>query len=115
MKNGNLPHMKYGLTMFSYIKRHINQKWYCTLVIVHVYTHFVCHVVTFHEYLINLCLLKKFAISSEHLRRLTGVKSNLTSAYHPQSNGHKERSNQTLYLLLKFVDTEHDDCMGSVY
>ena len=53
----------------------------------------------------------KFYIQvNEHLCHLTGVKSNLTSAYHPQSNGHDERFNQTLQRqLLKFVHSEQDD------
>ena len=39
--------------------------------------------------------------------RFTGVQCNLTSAYHPQSNGLDERFNQTLQRQLKkFVDSE---------
>lgn len=41
---------------------------------------------------------------------MTGVQCNLTSAYHPQSNGLDERFNQTLQRqLLKFVDSEQTD------
>ena len=37
----------------------------------------------------------------------TGIKCNVTSAYHPQSNGLDERFNQTLQRqLLKFVSDE---------
>ena len=44
---------------------------------------------------------------NDGLCRLTGVQCNLTSAYHPQSNGLDEHFNQTLQRqLLKFVDTE---------
>ena len=47
---------------------------------------------------------------NDKLCRLTGVQCNLTSAYHPQSNGLDERFNQTLqWQLLKFVDTEQTD------
>lgn len=46
---------------------------------------------------------------NDELCRLTGVKCNLTSAYHPQSNGLDERFNQTLQRqLLKFVETEQN-------
>ena len=39
-----------------------------------------------------------------------GVKSRLTSAYHPQINGLDERFNQTLQRqLLKFVETKQDE------
>ena len=38
-----------------------------------------------------------------------GVQCNITSAYHPQSNGLDERLNQTLQCqLLKFVGNEQD-------
>ena len=41
---------------------------------------------------------------------MTGVKCNITSAYHPQSNGQDERFNQTLQRqLLKFVSEEQND------
>ncbi len=41
---------------------------------------------------------------------MTGVKCNITSAYHPQSNGQDERFNQTLQRqLLKFVSEEMND------
>lgn len=47
---------------------------------------------------------------NDELCRLTGVQCNLTSAYHPQSNGLDERFNQTLQRqLLKFIDTEQTD------
>lgn len=47
---------------------------------------------------------------NDELCRLTGVQCNLTSAYHPQSNGLDERFNQTLQRqLLKFVDSEQTD------
>ncbi len=46
---------------------------------------------------------------NDELCRLTGVKCNLTSAYHPQSNGLDERFNQTLQRqLLKFVSKEQE-------
>ena len=42
--------------------------------------------------------------------KLTGIRSNITSAYHPQSNGLDERFNQTLQRqLLKFVNEEQKD------
>ena len=41
---------------------------------------------------------------------MTGVKCNITSAYHPQSKGQDERFNQTLQRqLLKFVSEEQND------
>ena len=41
---------------------------------------------------------------------MAGVKCNITSAYHPQSNGQDERFNQTLQRqLLKFVSEEQND------
>ncbi len=47
---------------------------------------------------------------NDELCRLTGVKSKLTSAYHPQTNGLDERFNQTLQRqLLKFVDKEQNE------
>ena len=44
---------------------------------------------------------------SRELCWYSGVKCNLTSAYHPQSNRHEERFNQTLQQqFLKFVGEE---------
>lgn len=47
---------------------------------------------------------------SQQLFKLTGTKHNVTSAYHPQSNGLCERVNQTLErALLKVVNQEQSD------
>ena len=47
---------------------------------------------------------------NDELCRLMGVQCNITSAYHPQSNGLDERFNQTLQRqLLKFVNEEQTD------
>ena len=54
-------------------------------------------------------MLKKncFIKVNDELCRFTGVKCNLTSAYHPQSNGLDEQFKNTLRCqLLKFVDSE---------
>ena len=51
--------------------------------------------------------MKLFSKVNDELCRFTGVQCNLTSAYHPQSNGLDEWFNQTLQRqLLKFVDSE---------
>ena len=51
--------------------------------------------------------MKLFSKVNDELCRFTGVQYNLTSAYHPQSNGLDEWFNQTLQRqLLKFVDSE---------
>eukprot|EP00731_Ephydatia_muelleri_P010481 Em0005g1067a len=45
----------------------------------------------------------------DELCRLCGIQCNMTSAYHPQSNGLDERFNQTLQRqLLKFVESEQN-------
>ena len=47
---------------------------------------------------------------NDELCQLMGVQCNITSAYHPQSNGLDERFNQTLQCqLLKFVRVERTD------
>ncbi len=47
---------------------------------------------------------------SEQLFKLTGTKHNVTSAYHPQSNGLCERMNQTLERCpLKVVNEQQSD------
>ena len=47
---------------------------------------------------------------NDELCQLMGVQCNITSAYHPQSNGLDERFNQTLQRqLLKFVGEERTD------
>eukprot|EP00731_Ephydatia_muelleri_P018169 Em0011g209a len=46
---------------------------------------------------------------NDELCRLCGIQCNMTSAYHPQSNGLDERFNQTLQRqLLKFVESEQN-------
>ena len=51
--------------------------------------------------------MKMFSKVNDELCRFTGVQCNLTSAYHPQSNGLDEWFNQTLQRqLLKFFDSE---------
>ena len=56
---------------------------------------------------LHVCYMKLFSKVNDELCRFTGVQCNLTSAYHPQSNGLDERFNQTLQRqLLKFVDSE---------
>ena len=48
-----------------------------------------------------------FTKGNDELCRFTGVKCNLTSAYHPQSRGLDELFNETLQRqLLMFVDSE---------
>ena len=55
---------------------------------------------------------------NNELCRLCGVQCNMTSAYHPQSNGLDERFNQTLQRqLLKFVESEQnswDQCLDAI-
>ena len=47
---------------------------------------------------------------NDELCRLMGVQCNITSAYHPQSNGLDERFNQTLQRqLLKYVNEDQND------
>ena len=45
----------------------------------------------------------------DRLEQLTGFKHNITSAYHPQSNGLDERFNQTLKAQLQKMVNEHQD------
>ena len=46
---------------------------------------------------------------NDELCRLCGIQCNMTSAYHPQSNGLDERFYQTLQRqLLKFVESEQN-------
>jgi len=47
---------------------------------------------------------------NEELCKLTGMKSRLTTAYHPQTNGLDERFNQTMQRqLLKYIGDQQDD------
>lgn len=67
---------------------------------------FVHSDICIHIHVIDVNMIKV----NDELCQLTGVKCNLTSAYHPQSNGLDERCNQTLQRqLLKFVDSEQTD------
>ena len=44
------------------------------------------------------------------LFKLAGIKQKISSAYHPQSNGLDERTNQTISrALIKFINLEQDD------
>ena len=55
----------------------------------------------------NFMLKEGLLYYRDELCKLSGIKCNITSAYHPQSNGLDERFNQTLQRqLLKFVDSE---------
>ena len=60
--------------------------------------------------LISKLIIICFIQVNDELCRLTGVQCNLTSAYHPQSNGLDERFNQTIQRqLLKFVEEEQSN------
>ena len=54
----------------------------------------------------------------DRLEQLTGFKHNITSAYHPQSNGLDERFNQTLKVQLQKMVNEHqnnwDDLLDNI-
>ena len=55
---------------------------------------------------------------SVELHRLSGVKQNITSAYHPQANGLVERNNRTIQSsLLKTLRDEEDwvDALPGVF
>ncbi|KAL5517173.1 hypothetical protein EMCRGX_G002666 [Ephydatia muelleri] len=55
------------------------------------------------------CASQDMAVVNDELCRLCGIQCNMTSAYHPQSNGLDERFNQTLQRqLLKFVESEQN-------
>lgn len=45
----------------------------------------------------------------DRLEELTGVRHNVTGAYHPQANGLDERFNQTLKAQLQKLVNEHQD------
>ena len=55
----------------------------------------------------SLTLLLLLVQVNDELCQMMGVQCNVTSAYHPQSNGLDERFNQTLQLqLLKYVEED---------
>ena len=47
---------------------------------------------------------------NQSLFELTGVEQRISAAYHPQSNGLDERTNQTIsHALLKYINKDQDD------
>ena len=47
----------------------------------------------------------------QNLWKLAGTKLNMSTAYHPQSDGQTERANQTLEAMLRsYVNIHHNDC-----